>query len=158
MATQPHEENDATPTPTRRMRWATRRLKGNEGKQKRASVLNRFHIGQNGAKRDSGRAESLSADPNADASADGDGDVNESRSIFFNVPLPPEALDQNGRPAAQFKRNKIRTAKYTPLSFIPKNLFYQFHNVANCYFLFLVILAVGLFLLHIFLSFHRLIL
>ncbi|KAI9284134.1 hypothetical protein BC943DRAFT_338398 [Umbelopsis sp. AD052] len=36
--------------------------------------------------------------------------------------------------------NRVHTAKYTPLTFIPKNLFEQFRNVANLYFLFLVIL------------------
>ncbi|KAI9281989.1 hypothetical protein BY458DRAFT_429509 [Sporodiniella umbellata] len=39
-----------------------------------------------------------------------------------------------------FVSNRVRTAKYTPLSFIPKNLFEQFRNVANLYFLFLVVL------------------
>jgi phospholipid-translocating ATPase len=29
------------------------------------------------------------------------------------------------------------------LSFIPKNLWYQFHNIANVYFLFLIILNVS---------------
>lgn len=39
-----------------------------------------------------------------------------------------------------YVHNRVRTAKYTPISFIPKNLFEQFRNVANLYFLFLVIL------------------
>lgn len=65
------------------------------------------------------------------------------RNIYFNIPLPPEALDEEGDPLVQFKRNKIRTAKYTPLSFVPKNIWFQFHNIANVYFLFLIILAVG---------------
>jgi phospholipid-translocating ATPase len=66
------------------------------------------------------------------------------RKLFFNIPLPVEALDEHGKPAARFGRNKIRTAKYTPLSFLPKNLFHQFHNVANIYFFFLIILGVSL--------------
>lgn len=33
--------------------------------------------------------------------------------------------------------NKIRTTKYTFLSFIPKNLFEQLHRFANIYFIFL---------------------
>ncbi|EEB06682.1 phospholipid-transporting ATPase [Schizosaccharomyces japonicus yFS275] len=41
---------------------------------------------------------------------------------------------------AKYPRNKIRTTRYTPLSFLPKNLYYQFKNVANIYFLFLIIL------------------
>jgi phospholipid-translocating ATPase len=65
------------------------------------------------------------------------------RKIFFNIPLPIEALNEHGKPAARFGRNKIRTAKYTPLSFLPKNLFHQFHNIANIYFFFLIILGVS---------------
>jgi len=38
------------------------------------------------------------------------------------------------------KNNKIKTTKYTLLSFLPKNLFEQFHRFANVYFLFIVIL------------------
>lgn len=34
-------------------------------------------------------------------------------------------------------RNKVRTTKYTFLSFIPKNLFEQLHRFANVYFVFL---------------------
>ncbi|XP_060728185.1 probable phospholipid-transporting ATPase VD isoform X2 [Tachysurus vachellii] len=37
-------------------------------------------------------------------------------------------------------RNKIRTTKYTFLSFIPKNLFEQLHRSANIYFIFLAAL------------------
>jgi len=65
------------------------------------------------------------------------------RTIYFNSNLPPDAIDENGHPVRHYKRNKIRTAKYTPISFIPKNLWYQFHNIANVYFLFLIILAVS---------------
>lgn len=64
------------------------------------------------------------------------------RTILFNTPLPPGAVDEEGLPLKHYRRNKIRTAKYTPLSFIPKNIWYQFHNIANVYFLFLIILAV----------------
>lgn len=71
------------------------------------------------------------------------GDGPGPRTLFFNLPLPPEMKDENDEPIAEYTRNKIRTAKYTPLSFIPKNLFLQFHNVANIYFLFLVVLAVS---------------
>ncbi|RCK59111.1 Phospholipid-transporting ATPase DNF2 [Candida viswanathii] len=42
----------------------------------------------------------------------------------------------------EYCRNKIRTTKYSPLSFLPKNIFHQFaHNVANMYFLLIVILG-----------------
>lgn len=50
--------------------------------------------------------------------------------------------DEDGRPLATYPRNKIRTAKYTPISFIPKNLWFQFQNVANIYFLFIIIIGV----------------
>ncbi|ELQ36149.1 phospholipid-transporting ATPase 1 [Pyricularia oryzae Y34] len=63
------------------------------------------------------------------------------RTLYFNLPLPPEKLNDKGELVDTYPRNKIRTAKYTPLSFIPKNLWLQFHNIANIYFLFLVILA-----------------
>ena len=36
--------------------------------------------------------------------------------------------------------NAIRTTKYTALSFLPKNLFEQFHRFANCYFVFIILL------------------
>ncbi|KAI8146793.1 hypothetical protein BJV82DRAFT_509376 [Fennellomyces sp. T-0311] len=55
--------------------------------------------------------------------------------------LPPSEYDEKGRRINRtLVSNRIKTAKYTPLSFIPKNLFEQFRNVANLYFLFLVIL------------------
>ena len=37
-------------------------------------------------------------------------------------------------------RGSIRTTKYTILTFLPKNLFEQFHRVANVYFVIIVIL------------------
>ncbi|XP_047202122.1 probable phospholipid-transporting ATPase VD isoform X2 [Girardinichthys multiradiatus] len=39
-----------------------------------------------------------------------------------------------------YKRNKIRTTKYSFLSFLPKNLFVQLHRFANVYFIFLAAL------------------
>lgn len=66
----------------------------------------------------------------------------ELRRIYFNMRLPPEDTRDDGTPLYTYPRNKIRTAKYTPLTFIPKNLWLQFHNVANIYFLFIVILQV----------------
>ncbi|KAI1037885.1 hypothetical protein LB505_001643 [Fusarium chuoi] len=47
----------------------------------------------------------------------------ENRTLFFNQPLPQELLDENGHPTQVFTRNKIRTAKYTPLSFTTDELF-----------------------------------
>lgn len=62
------------------------------------------------------------------------------RRVYVNIPLPPTELDQNGEPRENYVANKIRTSKYTFLTFLPKNLLEQFRRVANMYFLFLVIL------------------
>ncbi|KAI5810829.1 hypothetical protein BZA77DRAFT_254260 [Pyronema omphalodes] len=86
--------------------------------------------------------------PDADAHdgeetlSDGDEAGLSQRRVFVNLPLPEELLDEDGLPKQHFSRNKIRTAKYTPLIFIPKNLWLQFHNIANIYFLFVTILAI----------------
>ena len=65
------------------------------------------------------------------------------RTVLFNYEsLPADFVDaKTGRPIADYDKNDIRTSKYTPFSFIPKNLFYQFQNVANVYFLTLIILG-----------------
>lgn len=64
------------------------------------------------------------------------------RRIYVNMELPSDlAHPETGKPLVNMPRNKIRSTKYTPLSFIPKNLFYQFENIANIYFLVLVILG-----------------
>ncbi|OAD03030.1 hypothetical protein MUCCIDRAFT_126583, partial [Mucor lusitanicus CBS 277.49] len=63
------------------------------------------------------------------------------RKIYVNMPPPASEYDDKGNLIDHsYVPNRIRTAKYTPLSFIPKNLFEQFRNIANLYFLFLVIL------------------
>ncbi|KAG0173340.1 hypothetical protein DFQ28_008776 [Apophysomyces sp. BC1034] len=64
----------------------------------------------------------------------------ERRTIYVNMDIPPDELDDYGQPTKSFIRNKIRTAKYTWYNFLPKNLFEQFRGIANLYFLFLVIL------------------
>lgn len=153
MAIQPYQEDDTPPKATKRLRWATQKVKGSGGRNKRASILDRFHKGHNEKKRDSGASGATSSlggiqevdaeEPSEDGN-DGDEEDNGPRQIYFNIPLPADAQDENGNPKAKYVRNKIRTAKYTPLSFVPKNLWYQFHNIANCYFLFLIILAVSM--------------
>lgn len=67
--------------------------------------------------------------------------ASELRTIYYNMPLPEDMLDEEGNPIAEYARNKIRTTKYTPLTFFPKNIMFQFHNFANIYFLVLIILG-----------------
>ncbi|KAI8980872.1 hypothetical protein BDB01DRAFT_795934 [Pilobolus umbonatus] len=62
------------------------------------------------------------------------------RKIYVNMSPHQSHYDDKGQLEQSHVPNRIRTAKYTPISFIPKNLFEQFRNVANLYFLFLVIL------------------
>ncbi len=151
MAIQPYQEDSNVSNPIKRIRWATQRVTGASGQKKRHSIINRLHhkkSNSNEKKRDSGQSADTpplegiqeEADEETENSDHGDG----RRRIFFNIPLPDDEKDEEGHPKAQFARNKIRTAKYTPLSFIPKNLFLQFHNIANIYFLFVIVLAVRL--------------
>ena len=67
----------------------------------------------------------------------------EKRVVVFNRDLPVEYRDpETGKPTTDYPRNKIRTTKYTPLTFLPKNIWNQFfHNIANIYFLALIILG-----------------
>lgn len=61
------------------------------------------------------------------------------RSVVPNHIVPPKTplkLHPNGKRPD----NRIRTTKYTLLSFLPKNLLEQFHRVANLYFIFIVLL------------------
>ncbi|NXA05189.1 AT10B ATPase, partial [Sapayoa aenigma] len=44
------------------------------------------------------------------------------------------------RPATFYAGNKIQTTKYTWFTFLPRNLFEQFHRLGNLYFFFLVVL------------------
>ncbi|EJD40340.1 phospholipid-translocating P-type ATPase [Auricularia subglabra TFB-10046 SS5] len=64
------------------------------------------------------------------------------RLVHVGVPLGRDQLRSNGEPSTRYVRNKIRTSKYTLLTFIPKNLYEQFRRVANIFFLLTVILAV----------------
>lgn len=119
---------------------------------KRHSLLNRVHKATNSNEKnlppegsdppadDAEPQTEASHNPNQDEQ---DEDASETRFLFFNQPLPDSLVDEDGHPSQSFPRNKIRTAKYTPISFVPKNLWFQFHNVANIFFLFLVILVVS---------------
>lgn len=64
----------------------------------------------------------------------------ERRTIYVNMNIPTDDLDDYGQPTRYYISNKINTAKYTWYTFLPKNLFEQFRGIANLYFLFLVIL------------------
>lgn len=137
--------------PVKRIRWATQRVTGKKGVQKRKSIFDRHRKRNSDSekKRDSAGTDLDSIKPDREDSApigDGDGSGGNpvGRTIYFNVPLPDSARDEEGRPLQNFKRNKVRTAKYTPLSFIPKNLWLQFHNIANVYFLSIIILNVSI--------------
>lgn len=52
----------------------------------------------------------------------------------------PIKTPKREHPNGKYVGNKIRTTKYTLLSFLPKNLLEQFHRVANLYFIFIVVL------------------
>ncbi|XP_029054624.1 phospholipid-transporting ATPase VA [Osmia bicornis bicornis] len=61
------------------------------------------------------------------------------RTIVPNhlVPLKtPSSQHPNGKRV----NNRVRTTKYTMLSFLPRNIIEQFHRVANIYFVFIVLL------------------
>lgn len=136
----PPQESEVT-EPVKRIRWATHRATGAKAESKRHSLKERLHrrIGSGEKKRDSfGKETGEIESSEADSSEEQDS----GRRVYFNVPLPDSERDEDGHPLAQYARNKIRTAKYTPLSFIPKNLYFQFHNIANMYFLFIIILGV----------------
>ncbi|KAK3383625.1 hypothetical protein B0T24DRAFT_55894 [Lasiosphaeria ovina] len=148
-------EDGAVLEPTvsmQRSRWATRKLTVKSSGLKRLSLLGRKH-NRNASgekKRTSGGSESLRQPtggqldgPQSDAnSVTSDDHGAAPRQVYFNIPLPDDLKDEEGHPKTFYPRNKIRTAKYTPLSFIPKNLWFQFHNVANIFFLFVVILVI----------------
>ncbi|XP_076676123.1 ATPase phospholipid transporting 8A1 isoform X6 [Andrena cerasifolii] len=57
-------------------------------------------------------------------------DSNEERVVFINAPHQP----------AKYKCNRITTAKYSLLSFIPMFLFEQFRRYSNCFFLFIALM------------------
>ncbi|KAL9647568.1 hypothetical protein ABK040_006924 [Willaertia magna] len=61
----------------------------------------------------------------------------EPRIIHFNDPV------LNSRGENKFCDNSVSTSKYSPITFIPKNLFEQFKRVANIYFLIIAILQIA---------------
>jgi phospholipid-translocating ATPase len=61
------------------------------------------------------------------------------RQVVPNHTVPPKTPKRD-HPNGKYVDNKIRTTKYTLLSFLPKNLLEQFHRVANLYFIFIQLL------------------
>nr|XP_004552870.2 probable phospholipid-transporting ATPase VA [Maylandia zebra] len=63
---------------------------------------------------------------------------NKTRTVHANILHDCAKGDEN--PNRHYANNKIKTTKYTVLSFLPKNLFEQFHRFANVYFVFIALL------------------
>nr|XP_033341873.1 probable phospholipid-transporting ATPase VA [Megalopta genalis] len=61
------------------------------------------------------------------------------RTIVPNHLVPPKT-PRSQHPNGKRVDNRVRTTKYTVLSFLPRNLLEQFHRVANLYFIFIVLL------------------
>ncbi|XP_062979348.1 phospholipid-transporting ATPase VB [Elgaria multicarinata webbii] len=64
-------------------------------------------------------------------------DLNKWRVVF---PSNDRLQKDSAKVSRVYPGNGIRTTKYTLLTFLPQNLFEQFHRLANVYFLFLVII------------------
>ncbi|MCO5556077.1 hypothetical protein L7F22_009621 [Adiantum nelumboides] len=63
------------------------------------------------------------------------------RNVYLNIPpTSPNEVGKNGQPIARYPRNKVRTSKYTVVTFLPRFLSEQFRRMANVYFLGLVAL------------------
>ena len=144
MAGTGQEQQSERTQPAKRIRWATKRVKGPKADAKRISIFNR-RLSRRGAdekKRESGGSALTDSKAESEGQEAEAQEEQTSRKVYFNVPLPDSDKDEDGKPLHHYARNKIRTAKYTPLSFIPKNLYYQFHNVANIFFAIVIILGV----------------
>ncbi|XP_060886341.1 phospholipid-transporting ATPase VA [Labrus mixtus] len=63
---------------------------------------------------------------------------NKTRTVHANLLYDHAKGEEN--PNRHYANNKIKTTKYTVLSFLPKNLFEQFHRFANVYFVFIALL------------------
>ncbi|XP_056234700.1 phospholipid-transporting ATPase VA [Seriola aureovittata] len=63
---------------------------------------------------------------------------NKTRIVHANILYDYAKGEEN--PNRHYANNKIKTTKYTLLSFLPKNLFEQFHRFANVYFVFIALL------------------
>uniref|UniRef100_A0A8C3SSK4 Phospholipid-transporting ATPase n=1 Tax=Chelydra serpentina TaxID=8475 RepID=A0A8C3SSK4_CHESE len=64
------------------------------------------------------------------------------RSLALSRPSSPTKVQPCQSLKCSFQDNAIRTAKYNVLTFLPLNLYEQFHRLANLYFLFVILLQV----------------
>ncbi|KZZ93258.1 phospholipid-translocating P-type ATPase domain-containing protein [Moelleriella libera RCEF 2490] len=150
-STSPEAGSDAKPSNahTQRSRWATRKMTVKSSNNKRLSLLNRMQHKRTQSEKSVGgdengvlgNGQSHGNGDHVEDRDESDDEEDPTRMLYFNIPLPEDMLE-DGSPINTYARNKIRTAKYTPISFVPKNLWFQFHNVANIFFLFLVILVI----------------
>ncbi|KAK3611089.1 hypothetical protein CHS0354_000095 [Potamilus streckersoni] len=62
------------------------------------------------------------------------------RKVVPNHTSPVQSTKKKSHPNWAYASNRITTTKYSILTFIPKNLFEQFHRFANLYFIFIVAL------------------
>lgn len=65
---------------------------------------------------------------------------NKVRSVRSNLLYDSSGKAAHDNPNRHYAANSIKTTKYTALSFLPKNLFEQFHRLANVYFVFIALL------------------
>ncbi|KAH9913379.1 phospholipid-translocating P-type ATPase [Amylocystis lapponica] len=123
----------------RTVRTAASTLAESERKEERASrrrtSMKQFFRGGFEKKRSSAAKAESDAVPVAQVNG-------RRRKIYLNSPLGHDEMDHHGEPIVRYVRNKVKTSKYTILTFLPKNLYEQFRRVANLYFLALVILQV----------------
>jgi phospholipid-translocating ATPase len=129
----------------KRHRVATQRFPEGRAKPKRSkSKLGKHHHGKGGSNKPSLPSDSYSIIGGTEQAQES------SHRVYFNMPLPDDLIDpETELPINVYPRNKVRTTKYTPLSFLPKNLYFQFSNVANIYFLLIVILGVSITHIHL---------
>ena len=158
-------ERDADERKKRRKLFSTRRKKGERGalstlilkesmrrKSDHGSMPSRESsmgdISEHGSSRKSvsihGSSQSAPpptpTEPKFDLKGKGKAKPAARRSLYVNLPLPSNLLNLKGDPIVRYVRNKVRTSKYTIITFLPKNLFEQFRRAANVYFLALVII------------------
>ncbi|SCU87370.1 LAFA_0E06326g1_1 [Lachancea sp. 'fantastica'] len=123
----------------KRMRWGTKRNKKGIPSVGRARTLRWARKNFHNPFEDDRKHENDADSSSNSEDTDNTNRASQLRFVYYNMPLPDVYLDEEGNPVANYARNKIRTTKYTALSFFPKNLSLQFRNVANIYFLVVII-------------------